>query len=85
MGFIIWIIVGALSGWIASKIMGTDEQMGALANIVVGVIGSAIGGWLASVLLNAQTDGGLNIPSILVAIVGSCLLLFIVNMIKGRN
>lgn len=85
MGFIIWIIVGALAGWIASMIMGTDAQMGALANIVVGVIGSGIGGWLASFLLNADTDGGLNIPSILVAIGGSCLLLFIVNKVTGRG
>ena len=39
------IIIGALCGWIASMIMKTDAQMGAIANIVVGVIGGAIGSW----------------------------------------
>lgn len=41
---IVWIILGGLSGWIASKIMGRDSQMGIFLNIVVGVIGAFIGG-----------------------------------------
>lgn len=52
MGIISWIIVGALAGWIASMIMGKNAQMGALANIGVGVVGAFIGGfyrWLFTV------------------------------------
>ncbi len=44
MSIVIWIVVGALAGWVASMIMKTDAQMGALANIVVGIIGAFIGG-----------------------------------------
>ena len=43
MGIITWIIIGALAGWIASIITGTNEQMGAFANIIVGIIGALIG------------------------------------------
>lgn len=44
--FVLWIVLGALAGWIASMIMGTNAQMGALSNIVVGVVGAFIGGLL---------------------------------------
>ena len=44
MNIILWIIFGAIAGWIASMIMGKDAQMGALANIVVGIVGALIGG-----------------------------------------
>ena len=42
---LIWILLGALAGWIASMIMGRNAQMGALANIVVGIVGALIGGF----------------------------------------
>ena len=44
MNWLVWIIFGALAGWIASMIMGKNAQMGALANIVVGIVGAVIGG-----------------------------------------
>ena len=50
MGIILWIIFGALVGWLASLIMGTDAQQGALANIIVGIIGAVIGGWVMNLL-----------------------------------
>ena len=48
MGIISWIVIGALAGWVASMIMKTDAQMGAIANIVVGIIGALIGGAIMS-------------------------------------
>jgi uncharacterized membrane protein YeaQ/YmgE (transglycosylase-associated protein family) len=53
MNFIIWLIVGGLIGWVASKIMNTDAQQGIFLNIVVGIIGAMIGGWLISPLIGA--------------------------------
>lgn len=85
MGFFAWLILGGLAGWIASKIMGTDASMGVGANILVGVIGSSIGGFLASSLLNANIQKGLNIPSLIVAVIGACILLFIVGLVTGRR
>jgi uncharacterized membrane protein YeaQ/YmgE (transglycosylase-associated protein family) len=52
---IIWILFGALAGWIASMIMGRDAQMGALANIIVGIIGAVVGGFLMNLLKRYYT------------------------------
>jgi len=78
---IVWIIIGGLAGWIASMIMGRDNQMGALANIVVGIIGAFIGGFLMN-LLGAQGTTGFNVWSLLVAILGAVVLLAIVGAIQ---
>ena len=51
MNIIIWIIFGALAGWIASMIMNKNKQMGAIANIVVGVIGAFVGGYIMDLSL----------------------------------
>lgn len=82
MGFLSWIIVGALAGWIASMIMKTDASMGALANIVVGVIGALIGGWVVGLFGIDVMDGAIRIESILTAILGAVILLAIVKAVR---
>lgn len=82
MSIIVWIIVGALAGWIASMIMKTDASMGALANIVVGIIGAFIGGWVVSLFGINVAEGELNIPSILTAILGAAILLAIIKAVR---
>ena len=82
MSFIVWIIVGALAGWIASKIMKTDAQMGPIANIVVGIIGAFIGGWVVSLFGVNVADGALHIESILTAILGAVIFLAILKAIR---
>lgn len=81
MGFIAWIILGALSGWIASMIMKKNESMGALANIITGIIGAFIGGIVFN-LIGADKVTGLNLYSVLVSVVGACILLWIVGKFK---
>lgn len=83
MGILGWIIIGALAGWIASMLTGNNEKMGAGANIVVGIIGGFIGG-LAMNLLGGSGITGFNLWSLLVAVIGSVILLWIVNAIKRR-
>lgn len=86
MSIIGWLIFGALVGWIASKIMKTDAQMGGGANIVVGIVGSMLGGWLSTTLgIGGGNVDGFNIPSMIVGIAGACLLIFIVGKIKGSR
>ena len=82
MGFLSWIIVGALAGWIASMIMKTDASMGALANIVVGIIGALIGGWVVGLFGINVMDGAIRIESILTAILGAVILLAIVKAVR---
>jgi len=81
MGFLAWLILGALAGWIASIIMGKNSEMGALANIIVGIVGAFIGGFVFNFFGGVGTTG-FNLWSIIVAVIGSCILLFIVNKIK---
>lgn len=82
LSIIVWIIVGALAGWIASMIMKTDASMGALANIVVGIIGALIGGWVVGLFGIDVVDGALRIESILTAILGACILLAILKAVR---
>jgi uncharacterized membrane protein YeaQ/YmgE (transglycosylase-associated protein family) len=81
MGLLSWIIVGGLAGWIASMIMGTNERQGCLTNIIVGVIGSFLGGFVMS-FFGGRGVTGFDIPSILVAIIGSVILLWIVKALR---
>jgi Predicted membrane protein len=81
---IVWVILGGISGWIASMITGKDAQMGIGMNILVGVIGAFIGGWLAGIIgLGPAT--GLNIWSFVVSIVGSIILLSIISLFKRKE
>jgi uncharacterized membrane protein YeaQ/YmgE (transglycosylase-associated protein family) len=82
MNFIVWIIFGALAGWIASMIMGKNKQMGAIANILVGIVGALLGGWLMSFLFGTQGVTGFNITSLIVAIIGAVVLLFVVGLFR---
>ncbi len=86
MNFIIWLIVGGLAGWIASKIMGTDAQQGVLLNVVVGIVGAMLAGWLISPLLGIPTiNDGFSIGAFLVSIAGACLLLFLYKLVTGSK
>ena len=84
MNFLVWIIFGAIAGWVASIIMKRNKQMGALANIIVGVLGAFIGGYIMDVF-GAEGVTGFNVPSLLVAILGAVLLLWIGNLLTGRR
>ncbi len=83
MGFIAWIILGALAGWIASMIMRTDAEQGAIGNIIVGIIGAVIGGFLMQ-LFGASGVSGFNLYSLIVAIGGAVVLLAIYRALTGR-
>jgi uncharacterized membrane protein YeaQ/YmgE (transglycosylase-associated protein family) len=80
---IVWLLIGALIGWLASMVMRTDAQQGSLLNIVVGIVGAMIGGFL----LGGPTinSNALNMTALLVSFVGAIVLLGIVNlMTRGR-
>lgn len=79
---IIWLLLGAVAGWVAGQIM-KGRGLGTVGNIVVGIIGSFLGGWLAGQLgIQGATTGGLSIASILTATAGASVLLFIIGLIK---
>ena len=83
-GFLGWIILGGIAGWIASKIMKTEAQMGIVLNIIVGIVGGLLGGWILSAF-NVDVAGGGLIFSMLPAIGGAVILLWLVGLVTGRR
>lgn len=81
MGILLWIVFGALVGWIASMIMKTDAQQGALLNIIVGIVGAVLGGWIMTSLGQAGTTG-FNLYSFVVALLGAVVLIAIVKALR---
>jgi uncharacterized membrane protein YeaQ/YmgE (transglycosylase-associated protein family) len=84
-GIIMWLIVGALAGWIGSKVMGTDARQGGLANIIVGVIGAVIGGFVARAFFGDNPGNNGFFASLLVAVVGAVILLAIYKAVVGSR
>lgn len=79
MGIILWVIFGALAGWIASAIMKSND--GVLMNIVIGIVGAVLGGWIMS-LIGKGGVSGFNLYSLLVAIFGAVVLIAIVRALR---
>ena len=85
MGIIAWIVLGLIAGAIAKAIMPGDDPGGIIVTMVIGIVGALIGGFLGSQVLGTGTTG-FDLRSILLAIVGSLILLFIYRMAtKGRS
>lgn len=85
MGILTWVILGGIAGWISSMIVGSDASMGIVANIIVGIIGAFIGGFLFSLLGGDGDVTGFNLYSLLVAVVGSVVLLTILQFFQKRH
>jgi uncharacterized membrane protein YeaQ/YmgE (transglycosylase-associated protein family) len=84
MGLIILLVVGGLIGWVASMIMRTDGQQGIILNVVVGIVGALVAGFLVTPLIGGApiTSGELSVQSILVSLLGSIVLLAVINMFR---
>ncbi|MBL8116469.1 MAG: GlsB/YeaQ/YmgE family stress response membrane protein [Anaerolineae bacterium] len=85
MNIIVWIIVGAIAGWLASIVMKTNRSQGLVTDIIVGILGGFIGGFVLSALNIGGAVTGLNLSSILVAFIGAVILLFILRALRGRG
>ena len=83
MNLIIYLIAGAIVGYVASRIMHTNGQQGTVMDIVVGVIGALIAGFFISPLFGVGTiNDGVTIPTMLVTLLGSVVLLWIVKAVR---
>lgn len=84
MGILFWIIFGAIAGWLASMIAGTNAQMGFLGNIAVGIVGAVIGGFIGSAIFDTGISG-FNFASFALAVGGALILLFGLKAISGKS
>jgi uncharacterized membrane protein YeaQ/YmgE (transglycosylase-associated protein family) len=83
MSFLAWIVLGLLAGFIGSKIVNKTGE-GVLLDIVLGVVGAVVGGWLFNTF-GAAGVSGLNLYSLLVAVVGAVVILFVYHAFSRRT
>lgn len=84
LGFIGWIVLGGLAGWVASMFVGTNRDQGLLGNIIAGILGGFLGGWIFSFFGGAGVTG-FNLWSFIVALVGAVVVLMIWKAISSRR
>ena len=83
MSFIAWIVLGLIAGFIGSKLVNNSGE-GFFLDIVLGIVGSVVGGWLFS-FFGASGVTGVNLYSLLVAVVGSVVFLVVYHAIFRRG
>ncbi len=86
MGIIAWLVIGALAGWIASMVVPGDEGYGWIGGLIAGIVGAIVGGWLLAMLTN-QKDWltGINISTLIAAIVGAIIVVFVWKAVARRS
>lgn len=82
MNFIIWLIVGAIVGWVANSLMGNRESL--LVNIIVGILGALLAGMVLTPLLGIATinQNNFSLPAVLMSIVGAVILLAVLTLFR---
>lgn len=83
MTLLAWLVVGAIAGFLASEIMGTRE--GLVMMVILGIVGAIVGGWVAADVLKIADVTGINLTSIIVAIVGAVIVIVIYDAVVGRR
>jgi uncharacterized membrane protein YeaQ/YmgE (transglycosylase-associated protein family) len=86
MGILLTLILGGLAGWIASKILNRDQEMGIILNIVIGIVGAFLANWLLAPIFNtsAQLDQ-VSVSGFLMSVLGATVLLAIINLITRKR
>lgn len=89
-GFLAWIVLGLIAGAIAKAIYPGHQGGGIFATIILGILGALVGGWLGSTLFpgagaTAASVGALTIPSVIFAVIGAIILIFIWGLITRRT
>lgn len=83
MTLLAWLVVGAISGFVASELMGTRE--GLVMMVVLGIVGAIVGGWVAADVLKIADVTGINLTSIVVAVVGAIIVIAVYQSLAGRH
>jgi len=81
MGFIAWIVVGAIAGFLANQVMGSRE--GLLMMVVLGIVGGLVGGFIATEVFHRGSVDGINLESIFIATLGAILVVLVVGALRG--
>lgn len=85
MSILLAILIGAFIGWLASLVMGTDGQQGAIGNILIGIVGAMIGRWVFADVLkigSATASGAVTLTSLVWAVLGACVLTGVLKLVR---
>ena len=85
MSIIAWLVVGAIAGFVASKVVPGDEGYGVLGGLVAGIVGAMVGGFVFGSVTGEDWLQGITIGTVLAAIVGAIVVVFLWNMITKRS
>ena len=83
MGIISWIVLGAIAGFLANMLVGCRE--GLIGTIILGIVGAVVGGWLAGTFLKLKDPTGINVESIVTAVIGAIIVLFAYRALARRR
>ena len=83
MGIIAWIVLGAIAGFLTNLIMGGGE--GVVATVILGIVGAVVGGYLAGTVLKVADVTGINVESIVVAVIGAVIVVAVYRLVIGRR
>jgi uncharacterized membrane protein YeaQ/YmgE (transglycosylase-associated protein family) len=82
MGFLATIVVGLIAGFLAHLVMRT--RTGLIVDLILGIIGGFVGGWLSSLLFGGNLMSGINLTSIIVALVGAIIVIAVYRLVTRR-
>jgi uncharacterized membrane protein YeaQ/YmgE (transglycosylase-associated protein family) len=82
-GIIAWIVLGAIAGWITNLLMGGKE--GVIATIILGIVGAVVGGFLIGTVLKLKDVTGVNVESVVVAVIGAVIVVAVYRLVMGRR
>lgn len=85
MSIIAWLVVGAIAGYLAGFIVKGDERYGVIGHIVLGIVGALVGGFIAGALTGNDYTTGIDIQTIVVAVIGAVIVVVVFNAITGRS
>jgi uncharacterized membrane protein YeaQ/YmgE (transglycosylase-associated protein family) len=84
MGIISWLVVGAIAGWLAGYLVKGDESLGVIGHVALGIVGALVGGFIAGLVFGGDYINGINIQTIVVAVIGAVIVVVGWNMLRGR-
>ncbi len=79
--FIVWLAVGVVIGWLASRLMDSNQTLGWPLGVAVGILGACVAGWIVDLQLGA--DPAFNLPSMMGSVLGAVLVVSIAGLFRG--
>ena len=83
MGLIATLVIGLVAGWITGMLMKGHYSI--IIDMILGIIGGFVGGWLTSLVFGANMMTGINLTSLIVAVIGAVIVVAVYRLIRGRK